>query len=156
IERCISNDNHVYVILTTSNPQTRVTSLAITNMSSNACCEFPAPGAVLTAVSAGGGMLLPNRMRTTVINGLPHHSITCGTYFNASAAGGQGQLGLPGGVGTVSANPGFSTETVVPVTSSDPAVPAAFDVPTVSRTVGGCSVSGTTMAFPSTASVNNP
>ena len=156
IERCISNDNHVYVILTTSNVQTRVTSVAITNMSSNACCEFPVPGAVLTAVSAGGGILLPNRTRTTVIDGLPGNSITCGANFSASAAGGQGQLTLPGGVRTVSSNAGFSTETVVPVTASDAAVPAAFDVPVISRTVGGCSVSGTTMAFPSTAGVNTP
>lgn len=155
VERCVSQDNHVYVILTTGNPQTRVTSVALTNMSSNACCEFPTAGAVLTALSAGSGILLPNRERTTVISGLPSNTITCGGNFSASAAGGQGQLTLPGGA-TVSANAGFSSETVVPVTSSDAAVPAAFDVPAVSRTVNGCSVSGTTMAFPSTAGVHTP
>lgn len=156
IERCVSADNHIYVIVSTSSPQTRVTSLALTNMSANGCCEFPAPGAVLTAVSAGSGILLPNRERTTVIDGLPSNSITCGVNFNAGAAGGQGQLTLPGGLRTVSANAGFSTEGVVPVTASDVLVPAAFDVPVISRTIPGCSVSGTTMAFPSTAGVHTP
>ena len=155
VERCVSADNHLYVILTTNQPQTQVTSVALTNASSNACCEFPAPGAVLTALAAGGGTLLPNRTRTTVISGLPNNTITCGANFSAGAAGGQGQLTLPGGA-TVSSNPGFSSQTVVPVTSSDVAVPAAFDVPVVSRSIGGCSVSGTTMVFPSTAGVYTP
>jgi len=154
IEKCVSADNHIYVILTTGNPQVQVTSVALTNMSSNACCEFPAPG-VLTALAAGSGTLLPNRMRTTVIDGLPNNSITCAD-FTAGAAGGQGQLKLPGGIRTVSANPGFSTEAVVPVTSSDAAVPAAFDVGAVSRSFMGCSLSGTTMVFPSTAGVYTP
>jgi hypothetical protein len=155
IERCISTDNHIYVILTTSSPQVQVTSLALTNMSANSCCEFPAPGAVLTAASTGAGTLLPNRMRTTVISGLPSNTITCGGNFVAGAAGGQGQLTLPGGT-TVSANAGFSSATVVPVTSSDSAVPAAYDVPTVSRSISGCSVSGTTMTFPSTPGDHTP
>jgi hypothetical protein len=155
IERCISTDNHIYVILTTSSDQVQVTNLALTNMSANACCEFPAPGAVLTAASTGAGTLLPNRMRTTVISGLPSNTITCGANFVASAAGGQGQLTLPGGT-TVSANAGFSSATVVPVTTADAAVPAAFDVATVSRSIPGCSVSGTTMTFPSTAGVHTP
>jgi hypothetical protein len=156
VERCISSDNHVYMIVTTSELQTRVTSVALTNMSANSCCEFPFPGDVLTAVSAGAGTLLPNRMRTTVIDGLPSNSITCAGNFSASAAAGQGQLTLPGGVKTVSANAGFSTETVVPVTTADAAVPAALDVATVSRSISGCSVNGTTMAFPSTAGVETP
>jgi hypothetical protein len=155
IERCVSVDNHIYMILTTSSPQVQVTSVALTNMSANACCEFPAPGAVLTAASTGAGVLLPNRMRTSVISGLPSNSISCGGNFVAGAAGGQGQLTLPGGA-TVSANAGFSSETVVPVTSADVAVPAAFDVPTVSRAISGCSVNGTTMTFPSTVGVHTP
>ena len=157
MERCVSSDNHVYVIMTTSSARTQVNSVAMTNMSANGCCEFPTSGAVLTAVAAGSGVLLPNRMRTTVISGLPNNFITCGSNFSAGAAGGQGQLTLPGGVGTVSAAGGiFSTQTVVPVTASDVAVPAAFDASGVSRTIGGCSVSGETMVFPSTAGVYTP
>jgi len=155
IQRCISNDNHVYVILTTSSTQSQVTSVALTNMSANACCEFPAPGAVLTALAAGNGTLLPNRMRTTVVDGLTSNSITCGGNFSASAAGGQGQLTLPGGA-TVSADSGFSSELVVPVGTADARVPAALDVGSVSRVVNGCSLTGTTMTFPSTAGVYTP
>ncbi len=156
IERCVSQDNHLYVILTTNNPRVQVTSLAMTNASANACCELPGPGDVLTAVAAGGGILLPNRARTTVISGLtPSNFITCASNFTASAAGGQGQLLLPGGT-TVSANPGFSSATVVPITTSDSAVPAAMDVSGVSRSISGCSVSGQTMVFPSTAGVYTP
>jgi hypothetical protein len=156
VERCVSNDNHLYVILTTTSPYTQVTSLAMTNMNANACCELPAPNDVLTAVAAGAGALLPNRARTTVITGLPNNFISCGSNFNAAAAGGQGQLTLPGGSRTVSANAGFSTETVVPVTTADGAVPAAFDATGVSRSISNCSVSGQTMVFPSTAGVYTP
>ncbi len=155
VERCVSVDNHVYMILTTSENESRVTSVALTDANANACCEFPDTGQVLTAISTGAGTLLPNRMRTTVVSGLPSNAITCGGNFVASAAGGQGQLTLPGGA-TVSVNGAFSSETVVPVTTSDVAVPAAFDVPTVSRSISGCSVSGQTMAFPSTVSVHTP
>ena len=156
VERCVSADNHMYMILTTSSTRTQVTSVAMTDNGANACCESPAPGAVLSALAAGSGTLLPNRMRTTVITGLPSNSITCGANFNPTAAGGEGQLTLPGGVRTVSADAGSSTEGVVPVTTADVAVPAAFDVPSVSRSIGGCMVSGETMAFPSTAGVDNP
>ncbi len=155
VERCVSADNHLYVILTTNNPRTQVTSLAMTNMNANACCDLPSPGDVLTAVAAGAGVLLPNRARTTVITGLPSNVITCGANFSATAAGNQGQLTLPGG-STVSANAGFSSNTVVPVTTSDSAVPAAFDTSGVSRSIPGCSVSGQTMTFPSTAGVYTP
>ncbi len=155
VERCVSVDNHVYMILTTSENESRVTSVALTDANANACCEFPDTGQVLTAISTGAGTLLPNRMRTTVVSGLPSNAITCGGNFVASAAGGQGQLTLPGGA-TVSINGAFSSETVVPVSTSDVAVPAAFDVPTISRSISGCSVSGQTMAFPSTVSVHTP
>lgn len=157
VERCVSQDNHVYVILTTSSARTQVTSVAMTNMNANGCCEFPSVGAVLTAVSAGTGTLLPNRSRTTVLSGFASNTVSCAGNFSASAAGGQGQLTLPGGVRTVSAAGGvFSTETVVAVTTADGAVPAAFDVGSVSRTISGCSVSGETMVFPSTAGVYTP
>lgn len=156
IQRCVSQDNHVYVILTTNSPRAQVTSVAITNGSANGCCEIPFPGAVLTAAAAGTGSLLPNRERTTVISGLPSNLITCAANFSASAAGGQGQLTLPGGVGTVSANPLFSTETVVPVTTADAAVPAAVDVGTLSRSISGCSVTGEAMVFPSSPGVYTP
>jgi hypothetical protein len=155
VERCVSQDNHLYVILRTTSDRTQVTSVALTNGSANACCESPIGGAVLTALAAGSGTLLPNRMRTTVISGLPSNAVTCGGNFSAGAAGGQGQLTLPGGA-TVSANGAFSSETVVPVTTADVAVPAAFDVGTISRTVNGCMISGETMAFPSTAGVHTP
>jgi hypothetical protein len=155
IERCVSTDNHLYVIVRATSDRARVTSVALTNGSANACCESPVAGAVLTALAAGSGTLLPNRARTTVISGLPSNSVTCGVNFSASAAGGQGQLTLPGGA-TVSADPGFSSETVVPVTTADVNVPAAFDVPAIARTVNGCSISGETMAFPSTAGVHTP
>lgn len=149
IERCVSADNHVYVILTTSNPRTQVTSVAMTNMNANACCDLASPGDVLTAVAAGAGSLLPNRSRTTVISGLPSNFITCAANFSAAAASGKGQLTLPGGA-TVSADPGFSSATVVPVTSSDSAVPAAYDLTGLSRSISGCSITGQTMVFPST------
>ena len=107
VERCVSTDNHVYVILTTSSARTQVTSVAMTNASANGCCEFPTSGAVLTAMAAGSGVLLPNRARTTVLSGLPSNTVTCGGNFSAGAAGGQGQLTLPGGVRTVSSNGGI-------------------------------------------------
>ncbi len=152
IQRCVSSDNHLYVILTTDSFHTRVSSVALTNASANACCEITSTGDVLTALAAGTGMPLPNRMRTTVISGLPSNFITCGMNFSATAAGGQGQLTLPGGA-TVSANGGFSSVTVVPVTSSDVAVPAAVDVPMVTRTFPGCTITGQTMVFPSSPGV---
>jgi hypothetical protein len=155
IERCVSADNHVYVILTTTADFTQVTSVAMTNMTANACCELGAGNDVWTAVAAGAGTLLPNRQRTTVITGLPSNVITCGANFVAGAAGGQGQLTLPGG-STVSSNGAFSSNTVVGVTTADVAVPAAFDVGSVSRSIPGCSVSGETMVFPSTAGVYTP
>ena len=156
IERCVSQDNHLYVILSSTSDFTQVTSVSMTNANANACCELGSAGDVLTALAAGSGVPLPNRARTTVIAGLPSNSVTCAGNFSASAAGGQGQLTLPGGVKKVSANAGFTTETVVPVTTADVAVPAAFDVGSVSRSITGCSVSGVAMAFPSTAGVNNP
>jgi hypothetical protein len=152
VQRCVSADNHLYVILTTTSDHTRVSSVALTNASANACCESPTTGAVLTALSAGSGTLLPNRTRTTVVTGLPNNSISCGANFVAGAAGGQGQLTLPGGA-TVSANGGFSSVTVVPVATADGAVPSAVDVPLASRSFTGCSVSGETMVFPSSAGV---
>jgi len=156
IERCVSNDNHVYAILTTTSPRAQVTSVALTNGSANGCCEIPLPGEVMTAAAAGGTDLLPTRQRTTVISGLTTNFITCGANFSASAAGGQGQLTLPG-AGTVSANGAFSTNTVVDVINSDGAVPAAFDVGSLTRSIPGtCSISGKTMVFPSTPGVYNP
>jgi hypothetical protein len=156
MERCVSSDNHVYVIITTGSARTQVTSVAMTNASANSCCEFPTAGAVLTAVAAGSGVLLPNRTRTTVLSGFSSNAVTCGGNFSAGAAGGQGQLTLPGGVRTVSSNAGFTTEAVVPVTTADGAVPAAFDKSGVLRSITGCSVSGETMVFPSTAGVYTP
>jgi hypothetical protein len=119
LERCVSQDNHLYVILSSTSDFTQVTSVSMTNANANACCELGSDGDVLTALAAGSGVPLPNRARTTVIAGLPSNSVTCAGNFSASAAGGQGQLTLPGGVKKVSATEGFSTETVVPVTTAD-------------------------------------
>lgn len=153
ITRCVSQDNHVYMVLTGSSDRTQVTSVAMTSGSANSCCESPLPGEVVTALAVAGGVALPNRQRTTVISGLTSASVSCGANFVAGAAGGQGQLTLPGGF-TVSANPSFSSEGVVPVSSADSAVPAAVDIGSVSRSIPGtCSVSGTTMAFPSAGGV---
>jgi hypothetical protein len=156
IERCVSTDNHVYVVLTTNSTQMQVTSVALTSGSANGCCTLGADGDVVTAAAAGAGALLPNRQRTTVISGLPSNVITCAMNFTAGAAGGMGKLVLPGGVGTVSADPGTTTIPLVPVTTADGAVPAAFDVPTLTRSLGSCSVNGTTMVFPSTAGTYTP
>src|SRR5262245_40045492 len=71
IERCVSQDNHLYVILSSTSDFMQVNSVSMTNSNGNACCELGVMGDVLTAASAGGGMLLPNRARTTVISGLP-------------------------------------------------------------------------------------
>ena len=108
VERCVSTDNHVYTMITTTNSRTQVTSVALTSGSANACSEVPAAGQVLTSAATGQGVLLPNRMRTTVVSGLPTNSISCAANFNANGAGGQGILMLPNG-STVSADSGFSS-----------------------------------------------
>src|SRR5215468_9081895 len=48
VERCVSQDNHLYVILSSSSDFTQVTSVSMTNSNANACCEG-VPGDVLTA-----------------------------------------------------------------------------------------------------------
>ncbi|MBI4515623.1 MAG: hypothetical protein HY699_07385 [Deltaproteobacteria bacterium] len=153
VEHCLSSDNHIYIIIKTGsgNIGTQVTSVAVTAGNANTCTEAPASGAVLTALAAGQGALLPNRMRTTVLDGFLSNTISCAVNFNASAGGGKGVLTLPGGTRTVSADPGSSTETLVSVATADANVPAAVDVASVSRAISGCSVSGTTMVFPSPA-----
>ncbi|MBI4515624.1 MAG: hypothetical protein HY699_07390 [Deltaproteobacteria bacterium] len=149
----MSDDNHVYVIIKTGsgNIGTQVTSVALTAGNANTCTESPATGQVLTALAAGQGALLPNRVRTTVLDGFLSNTISCAGNFNASAGGGKGILTLPGGTRTVSADAVSSTETLVSVSTADAAVPAAVDLASVSRAISGCSVSGTAMVFPSPA-----
>ena len=69
---CVSDDDHLYFILrgNVSNKGTQVTSVAITSeRCGSTCIEAPPGDGILTAFSAGPGALLPNRMRTTVLNG---------------------------------------------------------------------------------------
>ncbi len=154
---CVSTDNHVYFIVTgtVSSIGTRVTSVAFTTGNSSLCTESPPgmPGPVLTALAVGvqgeGGtsILLPNRMRTTVLKGFTDNSVSCGDFV-AGNANGKGVLTLPDGR-RVSADPAFSDVTLVDVHTSDAAVPAAADVASLSRTVPSGSCSGGTMVFPS-------
>ncbi|MBI4517560.1 MAG: hypothetical protein HY699_17285 [Deltaproteobacteria bacterium] len=155
METCVSDDNHAYVIIKTGSGSIgmQVTNVALTASNANTCTEAPggSGGPVLTAIATGQGSLLPNRVRTTVLDGLLNNTISCSVNFNASAGGGKGVLTLPGGTRTVSADAVSTTETLVPVTTADAKVPAAVDIASVSRAITGCSVSGTTMAFPSPA-----
>ncbi len=160
VERCVSQDNHAYMIITTGsgNIGTMVTSVGFNAGSPCSLSEIGPAGTVLTAFAAGPGPLLPNRVRTQVISGLPDNTISCSTNFNATAAGGKGALTLPGGTQIVSADPNTTTEPLVPVTTGDTnfatdpsAVPPAVDILT-SRTIteSGNPVvcSGNAMVFP--------
>src|SRR6185436_20169966 len=64
-QQCLSDDNHVYLIITTnsSNIGTEVTSVALNSAGSCSLSEIGVLGAVLTAYATGPGPLLPNRMR---------------------------------------------------------------------------------------------
>lgn len=147
---CISNDNHVYVIVTTSSSAigTQVTSVSITDATNCGLAETPGES-VLSALAAGVGNLLPNRKRTSVISGLNTNTISCAANFDPAGANGQGILTLPDAASTrVSVDPAFSDVPVVDVTTADAKVPAAVDHNT-SRTVSGpISCSGNTMVFP--------
>jgi len=167
---CRSQDNHVYFIIrgTVSSVGTQITSVALTSGNSSLCTESPPSDGVLTALAVGvlgqGGssILLPNRMRTTVLSGFTNNSVTCANFVS-SAAGGMGQLTLPDG-STVSADPAFATVPLVDVHSADSgvgtiatAVPAAADVgtgtvsdPTLMRSVPSGTCMGAAMVFPST------
>ena len=156
MERCVSNDNHAYMIITTGsgNIGTMVTSVGF---SGGASCSLSAIGpsaTVLTAFAAGSGPLLPNRMRTQVISGLTSNTISCAINFDPAAAGGMGALTLPGVPGVVSADADTATEPLVPVTVGDPnfstdpsAVPPAVDI-SASRTLMFGTCSGNAMVFP--------
>ncbi len=115
-----------------------VTSVALNSGTTCSLSEIGPSGTVLTAFSAGPNVLLPNRMRTTVLSGFNTNTVSCSTNFNPAGAGGSGVFTLPGpGTRTVSTNAAFSTEDLVPVSMADPnsatnpsAVPAAVDVST--------------------------
>ncbi len=144
---CVSDDDHLYFILrgNVSNKGTQVTSVAITSeRCGSTCIEAPPGDGILTAFSAGPGALLPNRMRTTVLNGKGNSSISCAD-FNPNANGGMGLLTMPAG-GTVSA--GGGTIPLVDVHTADAVVPAAVDLVSESRTIPPFVCSGSTMVFP--------
>jgi len=149
---CVSNDNHVYFILrgNVANEGTQVTSVAMTSGNAAGCSEGPPSDGVLTTLAVGvqgtgaQSALLPNRMRTTIIDGAANSSVSCND-FDPSANGGTGLLTLPSG-GTVSV--GGGTIPLVDVHTADPAVPAAVDLASETRTVGLDMCSGSTMAFP--------
>jgi len=149
---CISNDNHVYFILrgNVANHGTQVTSVTVTSGTAAGCIEGPPSDGILTTLAVGiqgtgaSSALLPNRMRTTLINGTANSVISCGN-FNPSANGGTGLLTLPSG-GTVSVAGG--TVPLVDVHTGDAAVPAAVDLLSETRTVGLFVCGGSTMAFP--------
>ena len=162
VERCVSNNNTAYMIITTGsgNIGTMVTSVAFNDGTTCSLSEIGPGGSVLTAFSAGPyGALLPNRMRTQVLSGFTTNTVSCSTNFNPAGAGGAGVFTLPGpGTRTVSTNAAFSTEDLVPVSMADPnaatdpsAVPASVDVSTT-RTItmfgNPVTCSGNTMAFP--------
>jgi len=149
---CISDDNHLYFILrgNVANAGTQVTSVTMTSGTAAACIEGPPSDGILTTLAVGiqgtgaSSALLPNRMRTTVINGTANSVTSCGN-FNPSANGGTGLLALPSG-GTVSLVGG--TVPLVDVHTGDAAVPAAVDLISEMRTVGLFVCGGSTMAFP--------
>ena len=148
LTRCVSDDNHVYIVITTNAIATEVTSLALTTASANACAESPASMTVVTALAAGQGGPLPNRQRTTVLTGLFHNAVSCEGNFDAAGGGGAGVMTLPNG-SKVSVDPASTTVPLVPITTADARVPAAVEIASVSRSFSGCAVSGGTTAFPS-------
>ena len=155
VERCVSTDNHVYMIVTTTNAFTQVTSVAMTSGNASACSENPAAGQVLTSAATGQGSLLPDRVRTAILSGFTTNQVSCAGNFVANAAGGKGVLTLPGGAVTVSADPASSTAATVAVATADVGapgpglVPAAVDVAGLSRSITGCSTGpGVSMVFP--------
>lgn len=150
-QQCVSSDNHVYLIITTqsSNIGTQVTSVGMNALSSCSVSEIGAMDTVLTSFAAGVGPLLPNRMRTEVMNGFDTNSLSCASNFDATGAGGMGILNLPGpGVRTVSADPGSSTEALVAVGTAGGGVPAAVDINTTRAIPGPIVCSGNSMVFP--------
>ncbi len=160
VERCVSSNNTVYMIITTGtgNIGTMVTSVGLIGSSPCSLSEIGPIGSVLTAYAAGSGPLLPNRARTEVISGLSTNTISCAVNFNPAAAGGTGALTLPGGAGIVSADPNITTHPLVSTTTADPnfstdpsAVPPAMDVSnsrTITQFGNPISCSGNTMVFP--------
>ena len=153
-QQCVSDDNHVYLIITTQSSTigTEVTSVGMNALSPCSVSEIAGTDAVLTSYAAGVGPLLPNRMRTTVLSGFSTNSLSCASNFDPSGAMGKGILNLPlPGTRTVSADPGSSTEMLVTEATADPSsapIPAASDINT-SRTIAGpITCSGNAMVFP--------
>jgi len=150
VQQCLSDNNDVYLILTTSSGSvgTQVTTVAMGNGPACSLSESSGDG-VLSAFAASTGPLLPSRQRTTVMSGFTTNAVSCLANFDPSAANGAGILTLPGGTRTVSVDSGSSTELLVDVTTSDAAVPAASDI-SASRSInmGQVQCSGNAMAFP--------
>src|SRR5579862_2555768 len=125
---CVSNDNHLYFILrgNVADKGTQITTVVLSSGTASNCNEAPPSDGILTSFSSGiqgfgaSSALLPNRMRTTVINGKANSSLSCND-FDPTGNGGEGVLNLPSG-GTVSVAGG--TIPLVDVHTSDSAVPA--------------------------------
>src|SRR5512135_268090 len=50
---CVSNDNHMYYIVTTASSFAQVTSVALTDSTASACSEQGSVGTVLTSLATG-------------------------------------------------------------------------------------------------------
>jgi len=149
---CISDDNHLYFILrgNVSNKGTQVTGVAMTSGTASTCIEAPPGDGILTAFAAGiqgfgaSSALLPDRVRTAVLNGKANSSISC-SNFDPTANGGTGLLTLPAG-GTVGVSGG--TIPLVDVHTGDATVPPAVDLLSETRTVTPFVCAGALMTFP--------
>lgn len=149
VQQCLSDNNDVYVIITTNSGSigTQVTSVAIGQFSSCSLSETGAAGDVLSVLSTTTGPLLPTLRRTAVLNGFTSNSVSCAS-FDPAAADGAGILTLPGGVRTVSVDTPSSTEALTDVGTAGGGVPAATAI-SASRTITGpIQCAGNTLAFP--------
>lgn len=149
VQQCVSDNNDLYVIVTTSSGSigTQVTSVAIGQFSSCSLSETGASGAVLSALATTTGPLLPTRRRTAILSGFTTNAVSCAN-FDPAAAGGAGILTLPGGTRTVSVDAPSTTEPLTDVTTAGGGVPAAVDIST-SRTIAGpIQCAGNAMVFP--------
>ena len=149
IERCVSQDNHLYVIMTTGSDSYPGDQRGDDERQRQRLLRACRPGRrAHRRWRPAAGSLLPNRMRTTVISGLPSNAVTCAAQLQRQAAGGQGQLTLPGGA-TVSVQRRLQQRDsrAGRNRATWPCRPPST-CRRVSRSVPGCSVSGETMVVP--------
>lgn len=159
LEQCISDDGHVYVIVTTASTGigTQVTSVAMAQGSSRACAEQGLPaGGVVSAYAGCSGSPLDERMRTSVLTGFATNAVSCETNFDPHAANGKGVLYLPGPAArAVSADPGFSGETLIPIAAEDETMPGALELQGLNRRTGG-RCGGDSIVFPAGGDGSTP